>query len=665
LFLAIASVLPTAAQEQPAADTALVASHPLDALTPAEIATTTELLRRAGKADDATLYGAITLIEPPKDEVRAWVPGKPFGRRALVVMRQHGTTIEARVDVAAKKIEDVREVPGAQPMIMDQEWARARDAFMKDPRFLAALEKRGLKPDKTIICTPNSSGYFPAEKGQGRRILKVPCFSTADKLHPSLARPIEGVMGIVDSENGEVLDVLDAQRVDLAPAPKSYGDGLPRLAPPIKPQDFIAPQGPNIQLSGNINVTWLNWTFHLRPDKRAGLIVSLVRFNDGKQLRDMAYEMNVSEMFVPYMDPDPTWSYRTFMDAGEFGLGYLISSLEPGVDCPFGSFYTDLTFPNDIGGAFTRDRALCIFERPTGDPAWRHYASGRKEVTGQANVELVVRHIPTLGNYDYVVDYIFQPQGNIRIKVGATGFDAIKTVEAADMESPTAKADTAHGNLIAPYTVAPFHDHYFNFRLDLDTDGTANDFARTTFVPTAIDTATRKSLWTPKTQRYSREGPILQDHDADNGVLLRMVNPATHNSLKQNPSLWLDAHHDAQSILDGNDPPQTRARFTSAQFWVTRYKPEELWAAGLYPNLSRKDDGLPAFVGDQESITGQDLVTWYTMGFRHLTRPEDFPILPTYWHELTIRPAFFFDMDPAMTFNSGLKQQGQQREASP
>ena len=58
-----------------------------------------------------------------------------------------------------------------------------------------------------------------------------------------------------------------------------------------------------------------------------------------KRWRDLAYQMNVSEMFVPYMDPDPTWGYRTFMDAGEFGLGYLLSSLQPGVDCPLEASY--------------------------------------------------------------------------------------------------------------------------------------------------------------------------------------------------------------------------------------------------------------------------------------------------------------------------------------
>ncbi len=634
-----------------------VAQHPLDALTPDEIAAVAALLKGEDKADDTTLYGAVTLIEPAKEEVRAWSTGKPFGRSALAILRHRGKTFEARVNLATKTLQDFKEVPGAQPMIMDREWLRARDAFQKDPRFLAALEKRGLKPGPDVFCTPNSAGWFPGETGEGRRIVKVPCFSGADKLHPAIARPIEGIMGVVDSETGEVLEVIDTQHVKLPPAPKGWGQSLPGADPVILPLDIAAPKGPNISLSGNLNVSWLNWSFHVRADKRAGLIVSLVRFNEGGQVRDMAYQMNVSEMFVPYMDPDPSWGYRTFMDAGEFGLGYLSSSLLPGADCPFSSYFVDLTFPNDVGGTFTRERALCIFERPTGDPAWRHAVGGGKTIHGEPQVELVVRTIPTLGNYDYVIDYVFSPQGNIAIRVGATGFDAVKSVAAETMDSETAGQDTQYGSLIAPYTVAPFHDHYFNFRLDLDADGPDNNMLRNSFIETAVDTPTRKSLWTLKTQRYAKEGPISPDHETAGGELWRMASASRKNSLKQSPSLWIDSHVHDTSVINPVDPAQSRAGFTTAPLWVTRYKPEELWAAGLYPNLSQKDEGLPRFVADAESVIGQDLVAWYTIGFRHLTRPEDFPILPTYWHEIKIRPAFFFDMDAGATFNSGFQQQ--------
>jgi primary-amine oxidase len=647
-----------------AAETAPVpppVSHPLDALTADEIKQASTLLKSAGAADNKTLFGIITLEEPAKSEVLAWTPGKDFTRKAFAILRKDQKTFEAHVDLKASKVVSVIEKPGVFPMIMNAVWERGRDAFMKDKRYTDALVKRRITDPKSVFCTPNSAGYFPGEAGTGRFLLKVPCFSSKDKLHPALARPIEGLMGVVDGETGDVISVLDREVVDLLPAPPGYGQTLPKPEAESAPAEILVAAPGNIKLSGLLNVEWLKWNFHVRADKRAGLVVSLARFKDGSRQRNIAYQMYPSEMFVPYMDPNPTWSYRTFMDVGEFGLGYLMSTLAPGIDCPASAYFIDLTYPNDVGGSYTKARALCIFERPTGDPAWRHYSSGRKTVIGESQLELVVRTIPTLGNYDYVIDYVFDPSGNIKLRVGATGFDAIKSTIAADMDSPSAKDDTAFGNLIAPYTVAPNHDHYFSFRLDMDVDTAENTFVRDSFVATpAKDSGGRTSLWTTKTQRFLKEGPIAADHETmSSGVSYRLQNNNEKNSLKQTPSLWFNAHHDAESILDAADPPQSRATFSSHQFWISKYKPDELWSAGLYPNLSQKDDGLPSYVADGEDITNQDIVVWYTMGFRHVTRPEDFPILPTFWHEMTIRPAFFFDRNPSMTFNSGHQQSDQ------
>lgn len=655
-FIAVGLCAISIAHAQDAAEPIPV-FHPMDALTREEVAAVSGLLTTSGAADADTLYSAITLLEPAKEVVRAWKDGQPLPpRQAFVSLRRKQKTYEAIVDITAGKVVSVVEKPGLHPIVLTANWTRARDSFIKDPRYKDALKKRGLKDDDSVICTPNSAGWFPGEDYGGRPILKIPCFSMIDKLHPSLARPIEGLIGVVDSETGDVLDVFDREVVDLPKPPKGYGDDLPKQKPPLARVGVAVEGIGNLKLSGNLNVNWLDWRFHVRPDKRAGMILSLVQFNDGKTWRDMAYQMNVSEMFVPYMDPSPAWSYRAFMDAGEFGLGYLLSSLQPGVDCPETAAFIDVTLPNDTGGTYVKDRGLCVFERPTGDPAWRHYSSGRKAVAGEPQMELVVRHIPTLGNYDYVVDYVFTPQGNIKLRIGATGFDAIKSVAAADMDAATAAEDTAYGSLIAPYTVAPNHDHYFNFRLDLDVDGTGNTLGRDIFVAGDAKTSARKGIWTTKTQRFVKEGPVVSDHASMSGQLLRVVNPETRNGLKQHPSLWLNAHHDAQSIMDAADPAQQRAQFSTSQFWVTHYKPHELWAAGPYPNLNPKDQGLPEYVADSEDVAGKDIVIWYTMGFRHVTRPEDFPILPTFWHEMTIRPAFFFDMDPSMTFNSGIRR---------
>jgi len=627
--------------------------HPLDALTADEIAQTVKLLKDAGDADQDTVYPAITLKPATKEAMRGWKPGTPFTRAAFVILRKGLVTAEAVVDLSADKVVTFTPKPGAQPSIMDYEWIKARDAFMADKRFSAAISKRNLSV-KNVFCTPNSAGTFPGDGLEAKRILKIPCFTALEAASPQAARPIEGLMGIVDSDSGQVLDVVDREPVPMPPMPQGYGMTLPQPGPIMKPVAIMAPQGSNIQLSGNLEVKWADWSMHVRPDKRAGVILNLIRFADSAKTRDIAYQMNIAEMFVPYMDPDPTWSYRTFMDAGEFGLGYMISTLKPGVDCPEASYFIDLTFPNDVGGTYTRPKALCIFERATGDPAWRHYSPGAKQVTGIAQSEMVIRHIPTLGNYDYVVDYVFTPQGNITLRVGATGFDAIKTITAKTMTDQGAEEASRYGTLIAPYTMAPNHDHYFSFRLDLDVDGPKNALVRDTVVPSKIaDPKTRTSLWTLKTDRYAAEGPIAENHMSA-GEAWRVINPDEKTGLGYNPSYWLETHHQATSALDAADPPQHRAGFTTYSLWATHYAEGEDWSAGLYPNLSTKDEGLPAFVAQKRSINNEDLVLWYTMGFRHAPRPEDFPILPTFWHEVTLRPAFFFDRDPSMTFNPGL-----------
>jgi primary-amine oxidase len=629
-------------------------THPLDALTPEEISAGVSILKEAKLATDSTRFPAFALSEPAKAEVMAWKTGVPFTRRAHVVMRDGRETSEAIVDLSARKVISSRKLPGAQPMIMDAEWSFARDKFMADARFRAALARRGLDKGHKVFCTPNSAGYYPDESYANRRILKIPCFDDVEKLHPNLARPIEGLMGVVDSETGDVLDVLDREAaVRLPPAPAGYGNSAPALDPPRYRVDIVADEGSNIKLTGNLQVQWGRWSFHARADKRAGLILSLVKFKDDAADRLIAYQMNLSEVFVPYMDPDPTWSYRTFLDAGEFGLGYLISSLQEDVDCPPYAIMIDLSFPDDSGGVYTRPRAACLFERATGDPAWRHYSSGSKRIVGRAEIELVMRFVPSLGNYDYIIDYVFSANGNITTRVGATGFDAIKSVASADMDAATAAEDTAYGALIAPYTVAPNHDHYFSFRMDLDVDGQQNALAVDRFVAENINGAgSRKSLWRLKTDDVPAEKAVAPDHMAKGGENYRVYNPNRKTALKYNPSYWMHFGHGVTSVLDPADPPQQRGDFSSHSLWVTKYKPDELWAAGQFPNLSHGGDGLPQFVKDNESIENQDIVTWVTLGFRHAPRPEDFPILPTFWHEFTLRPYHFFDRDPSARLNA-------------
>ena len=85
-----------------------------------------------------------------------------------------------------------------------------------------------------------------------------------------------------------------------------------------------------------------------------------------------------------------------------------------------------------------------------------------------------MRTASEVGNYDYLIDYRLKQDGQIFIKIGATGLDAVKGVASTSMNDATAAEDTKYGTLIAPNLVAANHDHYFNFRIDFDIDQPVN-----------------------------------------------------------------------------------------------------------------------------------------------------------------------------------------------
>ncbi len=585
-----------------------------------------------------------------KDAVLAWERGQPFTLSALVVVRDPGKTTELVVDLSEQSIVSSRIIPGAQPSIMQHEFGRAITLTKADARWQAAMRKRGYEDLSKIASAPQSAGHFPAEGFGDRRILKVPCYQQAvrqGREHPNWARPIEGVFAVVDVEAGEVIDVIDVEPVIQRDHMNGHGPGPLPVRPLPKPVRVVTPQGPNFKLKGAVQVSWHNWSFHMRADRRAGIVLSLLRFDDAGEDRLIAYQMALTEMFVPYMDPHPGWNYKSFLDAGEYGLGYLISSLEQGRDCPQHAIYLNLFFPSDAGGMFKADRAVCIFERNTGDPAWRHYNVSTRRAISRPKVELVVRYIPTLGNYDYVIDYVFEMTGQVRVRAGATGMDAVKTVASENAASPGAEKDTAYGMHVAPYLVAPYHDHYFNFRIDLDVDGPKNTLVRERFKPKPLPKDNlRKSLWVLERGELDTEGSLLRP-PGFRGEVWRIVNPGKETALDHKPGYQLEQVMSVASLLSPDDPPQARAMFSSNKLWVTAYDADELWASGNYPNQSKGGQGLPQYVKDRQSVRNTDLVLWYNLGFRHVTRPEDWPILPTRWFEFRLRPYGFFVREPS------------------
>jgi primary-amine oxidase len=542
------------------------------------------------------------------------------------------------VDLGARRVLRWQAVPGVQPSILESEWVAAQRIAVADPDWQAAMRRRHYVNFEHLFCAPFSAGYFADPAEENRRLLKVACFDTSEPGNNIWSRPIEGLFAIVDLDEGRVLRVIDTGIVPVRRSPDAFAAADPQPAA-AKPQPFAVAGG---------EVRWRNWSFHVRMDRRVGPILSLARWDDGGRQRLVLYRGSIAEMFVPYMDPSQGWAFRTYMDVGEYGFGLLSSPLAPGIDCPADAQFLDAVLPDDRGEPAQLASRLCLFERDRGAPLWRHAEIVNDSYAGSPAKELVLRTIPAVGNYDYVIDWVFDAAGAIRIDVGATGILEAKGVAARTQNDASAAADTTYGPLVAPQLVGVDHDHFLSFRLDVDIDGGANTLLRERLAPMTVDGENgRRSLWRVVDTAVDTEGPVDADgHGA--AEIWKIINPDLRNGLGEPPGYELHAEHSVTSLLTPDDFPQRRAAFSGSALWVTAYDPKELYAAGSYPNQSRGGDGLPAYAAQHRPIGNADIVLWYTMGFHHVPRPEDWPVMPTMWHSVSLVPNGFFDRNPTL-----------------
>jgi primary-amine oxidase len=408
------------------------------------------------------------------------------------------------------------------------------------------------------------------------------------------------------------------------------------------------PQGANVTVNGH-EVTWGPWRFHARVDARVGSVISVARWQDRTgPPRSILYQGYLSEMFVPYMDADYGWYSRTYFDTGEYGAGILATPLKAGVDCPATATFMSATFGTETGEPMTTPNAMCVFERGAGDPAWRHYEGLNQTYEGRANVELVVRIASTIGNYDYLMDWVFTDAAEIEVRLGATGIDSVKGVATRRMSDETAAADTRYGTLVAPNLVAINHDHYFNFRLDLDVDGPVNTFNNDVYTPVTLPDGTpRRSIYVVEPRLVGNEKAARFD-TGHGPAKFRVVNESRTNDVGNPVSYEILAANHARLTMDPNDWPAKRASFLRHDIWVTAFSPTERHAGGEYMVTSRGDDGLLTWNERDRPIRNQDIVVWVNLGMHHLTRAEDLPVMPTVWHSFRLRPHNFFNRNPAI-----------------
>ena len=65
-------------------------------------------------------------------------------------------------------------------------------------------------------------------------------------------------------------------------------------------------------------------------------------------------------------------------------------------------------------------------------------------------------------------------------------------------------------------------------------------------------------------------------------------------------------------------------------------------------NQSKRDTGLGRWTLANRSIENTDVVMWYVFGIHHITRPEDWPVMPVDVVSFWLKPFGFFDRNPSL-----------------
>lgn len=609
------------------------APHALAPLTASEIRDAVRIFRASGHAPASARFHFLALQEPPKDAVlrRAAVPRRAF---AVIYDRASNRTGEAVADLSTGKLASWKEIPGAQPPVGEQDSSQADRIVRSDPRFGEALRARGIRDLNLVYTVAWPAGAFGLAGEEGRRVVRVtPYFAAAGSNY--YAHPIEGVAAFVDLSSGKILEFVDVDRA--APVTRNNADfnanAVGTLRAPAPPIRVSTPDGPGYRIEDG-EVRWQKWRFRFALHPREGLVLYTVGYEDGGRVRSILYRGSLSEMVVPYGDPGRAWFFRNTFDAGELGLGILASSLRPGSDCPSNCQVFDADLAGESGEIRHIPAAIGLFERETAI-SWKHGDEVRRAR------DLVLFYSTEAGNYEYGFQWIFHQDGALEVKVLLTGIMSVKSVRDGQHDP--------YSHLVGKNTAAVHHQHFFNFRLDLDVDGAAN---RVVEMNSAAVPAGKENVYggafTMRETTLASESQAQRRMSLETSRKWIVTNPASLNGLGQPAGYALLPGENAVPFALPESWIRRRAGFLNAHIWVTPYSESERYAAGDYPYQSKPGQGLPQWTAANRSVDNRDVVLWYTMGITHNPRPEDWPVMPVHEAGFKLVPWGFFDRNPAL-----------------
>ncbi|OSD07848.1 amine oxidase catalytic domain-containing protein [Trametes coccinea BRFM310] len=391
-------------------------------------------------------------------------------------------------------------------------------------------------------------------------------------------------------------------------------------------------------------VSWMGWGMYLGFDRDMGLSLWDLRFKGER----IIYELAPQEAIAQYAGNDPMQTTTAWLDRF-FGMGSAVRDMIPGYDCPHEAVYLPATTHN-FEGSVVRSRAICIFEHDAARPITRHTGYSEGEFGATRGYQLVIRSVSTVGNYDYLFDYIFQIDGTIEVRLSASGY-----LQGGYWEP----AQEGYGTAIRETTMGSLHDHVINYKVDLDVAGTENSLL---FTSTAQETITQpwfEDDWGSEVIQQKISKKYIETED--NALLKFPPNLQGGYSLvnKDAKNAWgiprgyaiHPGYSPIHNTVVGSKRLLNNANWARYNLAVSKRKETEPSSSCQW-NLNLPGEPMVDFhkFFDGENITQEDLVAWINVGMHHLPQAEDSPNTRTNLaaSSFFLTPLNYFDEDVSM-----------------
>ncbi len=618
------------------------ARHPLAPLTADEVAAACRIAKTSSLVDRGARVVYCALAEPPKEIVLGW-DGAPVRREVVCLLYERPLHRTSMVTVSihdglVTKCDQLRSV---QPPIMLEEFFAGADQIKADPRFQAAMARRGITDLALVQVDPWPASNFGLDiDASGRRLARGIAYVLDGPGDNAYAHPVENLVAILDRDTGEVLELQDGEAVPIPAGSGRYDAASVGAARELAPLQIIQPEGPGFTVNDGA-LRWGPWQMRVSMHPIEGVVLHEICYVEGDRVRPIIYRASLSEMVVPYGSTAPNHWWKNAFDAGDVGLGKLANSLTAGCDCLGEIVYLDAVTVDEDGNPSPIERAICLHEEDYGI-LWKHFDmyAGTAEV--RRSRRMVVSSIATVGNYEYGFYWYFYLDGTIQAEVKLTGIIQTQAVPPGTR--------VPYANPVTPELAGPNHQHMFCFRLDMCLDGVANSVYEVDAigVPVGPDN--------PYGNAFTAQATLLEKESAAKRLAApersrhwKIVNHGARNAVGEPVAYRLIPTHAGAPLLAQETAAITgRAAFATRHLWVTPFHAAQQRAAGDFPNQHPGGAGLPAWTAADRPIVDTDIVLWHTVGATHFCRPEDFPVMPCEYVGFTLKPFGFFDRNPAI-----------------